>query len=197
MVAIVDGDGWWGIGRMSYITNCAISPMRMDQRPGIIATRQRYQVKERAMTTATGKATIGLYEMVLEVADLRRSEHFYHEIVGLPVANRWNPNDDDGREATFLEIGPHAFLGLWPRETGGANAIANGRGGSHVHFALLVEYGTLASVRDRLVEQGVEITAERDFGNGNHAIYFSDPDGNVVELTERTTDWSGANVTGR
>ncbi len=143
------------------------------------------------MTTTMKTGTIGLFEMVLEVADLARSEHFYTQIVGLPIANRWDPNEDDGREALFLEIGPHAFLGLWPPETG-ATAIASGRGGAHVHFALLVEYGTLDTVRDRLTAQGVEITAERDFGNGDHAIYFNDPDDNVVELTERKTDWAGA-----
>jgi catechol 2,3-dioxygenase-like lactoylglutathione lyase family enzyme len=143
------------------------------------------------MTITTRTGTIGLFEMVLEVADLARSEHFYHQIVGLPIANRWDPSDADGREATFLEIGPHAFLGLWPPETGDT-AIANGRGGAHVHFALLVEYGTLTTVCDRLITRGVEITAELDFGDGNHAIYFSDPDGHVVELTERKTDWAGA-----
>jgi catechol-2,3-dioxygenase len=145
-----------------------------------------------APTAPTATGTIGLFEMVLEVADLARSEHFYHQIVGLPVANRWDPSED-GREATFLEIGPHAFLGLWPPETA-ATAIANGRGGAHVHFALLVEYGTLTTVRDRLIAQGVAITAELDFGHGNHAIYFSDPDGHVVELTERKTDWAGVAI---
>ena len=142
------------------------------------------------MMTMTKTGTIGLFEMVLEVADLALSERFYNEIVGLPIANRWDPSED-GREATFLEIGPHAFLGLWPPETA-TTAIAKGRGGAHVHFALLVEYGTLTAVRDRLIADGVEITAELDFGHGNHAIYFNDPDGNVIELTERKTDWGGA-----
>jgi catechol-2,3-dioxygenase len=145
------------------------------------------------MTTTTPTGTIGLFEMVLEVADLATSERFYHEIIGLPVANRWDPNDADGREATFLQIGPHAFLGLWPPETGN-KAIANGRGGAHVHFALLVTYGTLSAIRDRLIAQGIEITAELDFGHGNHAIYLDDPDGNVVELTERRTDWAGVTM---
>jgi catechol 2,3-dioxygenase-like lactoylglutathione lyase family enzyme len=144
------------------------------------------------MTTAMKTGTIGLFEMVLEVADLSRSERFYNEIIGLPIANRWDPSED-GREATFLEIGPHAFLGLWPPETG-ATGIAGGRGGAHVHFALLVEYGTLQAVRDRMIAAGVEITSERDFGSGNHAIYFNDPDGNVIELTERMTDWAGASM---
>lgn len=138
--------------------------------------------------------TAGLFEMVLEVADLERSERFYREIIGLPLANRWgqDTDDDDDRPAVFLEIGPHAFLGLWPPETGGEGAIASGRGGAHVHFALLVKHGTLTEVRERLVAAGVEITADRDFGRGNRAIYFDDPDGNVVELTERAYDWANA-----
>lgn len=145
-----------------------------------------------AVDTRTG--TAGLFEMVLEVADLERSVEFYSEVVGLPVANRWGRREEDDREAVFLEIGPHAFLGLWPPETGGAAAIAGGRGGAHVHFALLVEYGTLAAVRESVEAARVRILDERDFGNGNHAIYFADPDGNIVELTERRSDWAGATM---
>jgi catechol 2,3-dioxygenase-like lactoylglutathione lyase family enzyme len=142
-----------------------------------------------AIETRTG--TVGLFEMVLEVADLGRSERFYTEIVGLPVANRWVRTPEDDRDGVFLEIGPHAFLGLWPPESGGARAVAGGRGGAHVHFALLVEYGALDAARARIEAAGIEIIEERDFGRGNHAIYVADPDGNVVELTERRTDWAG------
>jgi catechol-2,3-dioxygenase len=148
------------------------------------------------MATQTATGTVGLFEMVLEVADLAASERFYREIIGLPVANRWGANgDSETRRGVFLEIGPHAALGLWPEETGGANALAGGRGGAHVHFALFVEYGTLAARRADLVARGVPILHDADFGQGNHAIYISDPDGNIVELTERTTDWAGEPVT--
>src|SRR4051812_35583407 len=110
------------------------------------------------MATNVATGTAGLFEMVLEVADLTRSERFYNEVLGLPIANRWGLDiDGDDRQATFLEIGPHAFLGLWPPETGGANAIAGGRGGAHIHFALLVEYGTLDMLRARIADHGVEI----------------------------------------
>lgn len=146
---------------------------------------------EVATTTAT--TTAGLFEMVLEVADLERSERFYREVVGLKLANRWgeDPLDDDPRQAVFLEIGPHAFLGLWPPETGGEHALAGGRGGAHVHFALLVEYGSLDALRERVIGHSVTIELERDFGRGNRAFYINDPDGNIVELTERRTDWAG------
>jgi catechol 2,3-dioxygenase-like lactoylglutathione lyase family enzyme len=144
------------------------------------------------MATQTATGTVGLFEMVLEVADLAASERFYREIVGLPLANRWGANgDDETRQAVFLEIGPHAALGLWPEETGGPNALAGGRGGAHVHFALLLEHGTLDARRADLVAKGVTILHDADFGHGNRATYIADPDGNIVELTERTTDWSG------
>lgn len=128
----------------------------------------------------------GMYEMVLEVADLAASELFYTEAIGLPVATRWG----DDRPAVWLALGNEGFLGLWPRESGGAVAIHNGRGGAHVHFALRVPLGSLEQAQARLEELGHEV--ERvDFGNGNLAIYLDDPDGNVVELTEIRLLWDG------
>lgn len=126
----------------------------------------------------------GFYEMVLEVADLNASELFYAEAIGLPIATRWGVE----RPAVWLSLGNEGFLGLWPRESGGEVAIHNGRGGSHVHFALRVPLGTLEQAQARLEELGHEV--ERvDFGNGNVAIYIDDPDGNVVELTEIRLLW--------
>jgi hypothetical protein len=60
-----------------------------------------------------------------------------------------------------------------------------------VHFALRLPYGTLDAVQTRLAGLGHDIE-ERDFGRGNRAIYLDDPDGNVLELTERTTLWDGS-----
>ena len=131
--------------------------------------------------------TLGLFEMVLEVADLEQSERFYHEVIGLPIADRW----DDDRRATFLTLGREGFLGLWPVETGVANAIHGGRGGSHVHFAVLVPPGSLLDFERRIHAAGYD-TERRDFGRGNLALYVTDPDGHVLELTERVTLWDGS-----
>jgi catechol-2,3-dioxygenase len=132
----------------------------------------------------------GLFEMVLEVADLAASEHFYREVIGLQVAARWR----DERPAVWLALGREGFLGLWPPGTGGAVAIHDGRGGSHVHFALRLPLGTIDAVKARLAALGYA-TEERDFGNGNRALYLNDPDGNVLELTERATLWDGSPAT--
>lgn len=142
-------------------------------------------------TNATKPTTIGLFEMVLEVADLAASERFYVEDLGLTVAERWTGE----RPAVWLAIGNQAFLGLWPVESGGAVAIHGGRGGSHVHFALRVPMGTLDAMQRRLEAAGHQVEAGWDFGRGNRAIYVDDPDGNVVELTERTTLWDGSPAT--
>lgn len=134
----------------------------------------------------------GLYEMVLEVADLTVSEQFYVEAIGLSVATRWG----DERPATWLSLGNEGFLGLWPAESGGDVAIHNGRGGAHVHFALRIPAGTIDQAQTRLEELGFEV--ERvDFGNGNIAIYLDDPDGNVVELTEIRLLWDGTAASDR
>lgn len=134
---------------------------------------------------------IGLFEMVLEVADLAASERFYREAIGLPFADRW----EDERPAVWLALGRESFLGLWPRETGGERAIHQGRGGAHVHFAIRLPLGTLDAAQARLEALGLEVEADWEFGNGDRAIYFDDPDGNVVELTERTTLWDGTPAT--
>jgi catechol-2,3-dioxygenase len=132
----------------------------------------------------------GLFEMTLEVSDLAASEHFYHDVIGLPIAERWT----DERPAVWLALGREGFLGLWPPETGGAAAIHGGRGGRHVHFALRVPIGALDTVRARLDSLGYPVES-RDFGAGNRAIYLDDPDGNVLELTKRTTLWDGSPAT--
>ncbi|MFC6617521.1 VOC family protein [Deinococcus radiophilus] len=52
----------------------------------------------------------GLFETHLKVADLKRSEHFYGEVLGLELAHR-----DETRPITFYWLGGRgeAMLGLW------------------------------------------------------------------------------------
>ena len=93
---------------------------------------------------------IGLFEMVLEVADLGAAERFYHDLIGLPIVERWTGD----RPGVWLGLGREATLGLWPPESGGSEAILGGRGGAHVHFAIRVPRGTLAAVRARFRRRG-------------------------------------------
>ncbi len=134
---------------------------------------------------------IGLFELVLEVADLAAAERFYRDVIGLTVVDRWG-ND---RPATWLALGREGFLGLWPRESGGARAIHQGRGGAHVHFAIRVPRGTLDATKARIEALGIPVDGGWEFRPGDRAIYLDDPEGNVVELTERVTLWDGSPAT--
>ena len=113
----------------------------------------------------------GVNELVLEVLDLERAEHFYSELLGLPVVERW-----EGREAVWVMAGDRTRIGLWKPQVG----IAGGRGGVHVHYALHIAEEDYDAAVERLHACGLDVT-EDDFGH-SRAAYVTDPDGNVVEL---------------
>jgi catechol 2,3-dioxygenase-like lactoylglutathione lyase family enzyme len=136
---------------------------------------------------------IGLHEMVLEVADLNASTRFYRDVIGLTIVQRW----EGEREAVWFDMGDTTALGLWTRETGGARAIANGRGGAHVHFALRIPHGSVDAMQAHLESVGVPIIERVDFGDGNRSLYVDDPDGNCLELMDAVVDWSNRPIPSR
>ncbi len=126
----------------------------------------------------------GMHEMVLEVADLDESVRFYQDVIGLEVVQRWG----EDRPAVWLDMGDSAALGLWTAKAA-IGAIANGRGGVHVHFALRIPHGSIDEVQDRLAKLGYE-TLRIEFDDGNRSLYLDDPDGNCVELMDAVVDWA-------
>jgi catechol-2,3-dioxygenase len=121
----------------------------------------------------SGIPTAGLNELVLEVLDLERAEHFYAELLGFPVVERW-----EHRDAVWVLAG-RTRIGLWKPQVG----VGGGRGGVHVHYALQIEEGHYAAIVEGLRGRGLDVT-EDDFGH-SRAVYVTDPDGNVVEF------WTG------
>jgi catechol-2,3-dioxygenase len=118
----------------------------------------------------SGLPVTGINELVLEVLDLDRAVDFYSQVLGLPVANRW-----EGR--AWLKVGDATRIGLWTPQVG----IAEGRGGVHVHYAMHIPEEDYARTVTRLREHGYE-PHEEDFEENGRAVYVTDPDGNVVEL---------------
>jgi catechol-2,3-dioxygenase len=116
----------------------------------------------------------GVNELVLEVLDLERAEHFYSELLGLPVVERW-----DHRDAIWVMAGEQTRIGLSKPQVG----VAGGRGGVHVHYAMHIAEADYEATVERLRARGLEVT-EDDFGH-SRAVYVTDPDGNVVEF------WTG------
>jgi catechol-2,3-dioxygenase len=123
----------------------------------------------------------GLCELTLETPDPYRLGRFYTEVFELPVLS------DEG-DRLWLGCGDRARLGLW---SPGEKEFGD-RGGRHVHFAFSVDHGQLLAVRDRLRELGVEHRGPVEHDGGDHSLYFSDPEGNLVEAWEFFEDGDGA-----
>jgi catechol-2,3-dioxygenase len=124
------------------------------------------------MERVSGIPVSGVSELVLEVLDLVRAEHFYAEVLGFPVVERWPE-----REAVWVMAGSRTRIGLWRPQIG----LAGGRGGVHVHFALKIEEADFDPAVERLKEKGYEPTV-LTFDGAGRALYVDDPDGNVVEF---------------
>ncbi|RTR28348.1 VOC family protein [Deinococcus radiophilus] len=121
----------------------------------------------------------GLFETHLKVADLKRSEHFYGEVLGLELAHR-----DETRPITFYWLGGRgeAMLGLW--EEAPENI-------QRQHFAFRSTVPEVLRAPAWLRERG--LTPRNFLNDGTDqpmvfawtpaiAIYFTDPDGHSLEF---------------
>lgn len=125
-------------------------------------------------TPQTSGARIG--HVHLKVADLARSVAFYQAALGLEVQQYF------GTEAAFLSFdGYHHHLGLntW-HSAGGPRPAPNATGLYHTAF-LFPDRAALGRALRRALAAGVRLDGAADHGV-SEAIYFSDPDGNGIEL---------------
>jgi len=110
--------------------------------------------------------------VVLYVADVATSEHFYCEVLGCEVVRR-NP----AANLTHLSAG-RSLIDLLPRPDGAAGANVD-------HVALQISPFEPDALVAHLRGHGVEPTEVRDrFGAGGTgpSLTFTDPDGNTIEL---------------
>ncbi|MFC3478334.1 VOC family protein [Halobacterium litoreum] len=124
----------------------------------------------------------------LKVRDLDRALAFYRDVFELDVTERYD-------RYAFLSWGDHHHdVAL---QAVGADAPEPGPGVGLYHAAVEADSPTrLREVYERLRERGVRVTPV-DHGI-SEALYFSDPDGNGLELyvdtrDDDTEEWSGEN----
>jgi catechol 2,3-dioxygenase len=134
----------------------------------------------------------------LKVADLDRALHFYHDVLGFEVTQRY-PG------AAFLSAGGyHHHIGLNTWESEGGTPPPPGTTGLY-HVA--IRYPTRAELADalrRLEASGIRLDGAADHGV-SEALYLRDPDQNGVELYwdrpeaawPRNPDGTLAMITGR
>jgi catechol 2,3-dioxygenase len=112
----------------------------------------------------------------LKVADLERAIHFYQDVLGFELTQRY------GDKAAFLSAGGyhhHIGLNTWESE-GGSRPPPRSTGLYH----LAIVYPTRAELADalrRVLRAGIRVEGASDHGV-SEAIYLRDPDGNGVEL---------------
>jgi len=123
-----------------------------------------------------------LDHLVLRVADLTRSLHFYDDGLGCTVEMR---RDDIG--LIQLRAG-ESIIDLVPLagKLGRAGGAGPGKEGRNLdHFALEIAPFDEASIRAHITRCGAEAgESSRRYGAKGYgpSIYLTDPDGNVVEL---------------
>jgi len=108
-----------------------------------------------------GRGITGLFEVVLEVADLDRAESFYRAL-GLDVMGR-----GDERRRVRLTAGPFD-LELWEPQLG----LADGRGGVHVDLGF--ETADPDAAREAVADDALAV---EDLADG---VRVTDPDGHVL-----------------
>jgi catechol 2,3-dioxygenase-like lactoylglutathione lyase family enzyme len=134
-----------------------------------------------------------LHHNAYVVRDQRATQHFYEELLGLPLIATWTEADElFGAERVYC----HTFYGLGD---GGALAFfqfANPddqrqfepqfRPSPFIHIALKVDDDTQAAVEKRLADAGWDhFVLEHGYCR---SLYATDPDGLIVELTRDHPD---------
>ena len=119
-------------------------------------------------------ATVG--HVHLKVADLDRAIHFYGDLLGFAVTQRY------GDQAAFLGAGGyHHHIGLNTWESAGATPPPPGHTGLYHSAFLYPDRQQLARALRRVLEAGITLDGAADHCV-SEAVYMRDPDNNGVEL---------------
>ncbi len=120
----------------------------------------------------------GIDHVALNVRDLQKSLEFYTNILGLKISER--ENQKPGIEY-FLDCGS-SLVGLIQGDfKGGEHFFRNdGLGANHFSFRVHAKDfdGIVAELKERQVP--IHFSKKRD---KSWSVYFSDPDGNKLEMT--------------
>lgn len=132
-----------------------------------------------------------LGHVLLRVADLERSKRFYVDVLGFQVAEE-NPGD------TFLTLGENGHtldLVQHPNPESAPRPSREQIGLNHIAFQV-ESYDGLRAAYEGLQRHGVEIQSAVDHVS-QRSLYFSDPDGNRLEIYYERPDARALFAAGR
>jgi catechol 2,3-dioxygenase len=116
-----------------------------------------------------------LGHVVIKVRDLKVAEHFYAETLGLPIQSR-----SESEQMTFFTLGQHHDFAIIAIGGGAGSPAENAVGTHHIAFKVSGGLNGLRKAKARLESEGVAV-APVDH-HVTKSLYFSDPDGNALEL---------------
>jgi catechol 2,3-dioxygenase len=124
-----------------------------------------------------------LGHVVLRVTDRSRAERFYNGVLGLPICARF---DEGGMSMTFFTLGNHHDFAVMEVSGEGSSESESAVGLHHVAFNI---GDTLDQLREaKLKLEGAGITVDPVDHEVTKSLYFSDPDGNGIELYVDASD---------
>ncbi len=123
-----------------------------------------------------------LGHVVVRVSDRERAERFYGDVLGLPLCARF---DENGMKMAFFSLGNHHDFAVM--EVPGKNVRKDTDVGlDHIAFNIGTNLDELREAKARLEAAGIapspvdhEVTK---------SLYFTDPDGNGIELYVDASD---------
>ncbi len=121
-----------------------------------------------------------LGHVVIRVKDLKKSEAFYSDVLGLPVCAHFNEN---GMNMAFFSLGNHHDFAISESKELGNDAAS---GLDHVAFKVGNHLDDLRDAKKTMEKHGIKMTPVDHVVT--QSLYLSDPDGNGIELYVDVSD---------
>lgn len=139
------------------------------------ASKPLVETSRKILARLAGREELPVHHLAVVVSSLPRAEHFYRDVLGLPVVQRWT--DDRGRSrSVWLGLGGGGFLAVERAERTRPKRNDEAPGWHCVAFG--IDAANRERWRARLERAGHPVIRETAF-----TLYVRDPDGNVVGLS--------------
>ena len=135
-----------------------------------------------------------LHHNAYRCRDSEETRQFYEDFLGLRLASSLHYKESKtGRTVeflhTFYEMNDSSFLAFFEVPEGQEESFFKQRSDFDLHIALEIESREqLEAFKKRGEEQGMKVRGISDHGF-IHSIYFTDPNGYVVELTAKDQNY--------
>jgi catechol 2,3-dioxygenase-like lactoylglutathione lyase family enzyme len=117
-------------------------------------------------------------ETCLYVSDLNTVKTFYSEKLGLELMSFVENNH------VFFRAGSSVLLCFNAEVTKNKTEIPPHYGAGDIHFAFEVDAADYEGSKQEIIDAGIEIEQEVDWGVGMRSFYFRDPENNLVEIVQ-------------